>query len=180
MKRCWVISVFLIGGAACWAQSDATPSLADIAKQKKDTKKATLVLTDDDVVNPSAPVTAKDTANADGSSPDNGGNADSKTSDKTAAKAKADTGSGPSSNSNSKDTPAVAEMKKKLDSLVDQRDSWKRSAKRYQDLLATENDDFRRQTYQDALNNDQNNVAVVQKSIDDVQAELDKAQKQHQ
>jgi hypothetical protein len=177
MKRSWIIiATLLAAGAVCWAQSD-TPSLADVARQKKETKKAKLVLSDDDVSYSPSLASSSDNTSGSGApaaAPDKH-DADSKGTDKTAndsakATGKTDTGNGASS----KDNPAVTELKKKLDSLKEQQDSWKHSVQRYQDLLANETDDFRRQTYQDALDNDQKNVSLYQKNIDDVQAQLAK------
>jgi hypothetical protein len=182
MKGFWIIVTLLVAGAVCWAQSD-TPSLADVAKQKKETKKAKVVLSDDDISYSPSRASASDNASGSGAPPPAADkhDADAKGTDKTAndpAKATGKTGTGDSASS--KDSSAVTEMKKKLDSLKEEQDSWKHSAQHYQDLLANETDDFRRQTYQDALDNDQKNVSLYQKNIDAVQAQLAKAQNQKQ
>jgi hypothetical protein len=62
------------------------------------------------------------------------------------------------------------DLKKQVDSLKADRDAWNQSAKRYEDLLANEPDEFRRQMYQDALNNDRQNVSLYQKKIDETEA----------
>jgi spermidine/putrescine-binding protein len=168
MKRSfWMIVVFLAtAGGVCSAQSDA-PSLADVARQKKPEKKAVIVLTDED----STSVPASDVATAGDSAPALTASGDSTGS--SAKEAGKQAGSAPAPSS--KESSEVAELKNKLDSLKQQQDGWKRSSKRYQDLLANETDDFRRQMYQDALDNDQNNVARYREEIDRVEAQLAKA-----
>ena len=71
----------------------------------------------------------------------------------------------------------MAELKQKLTSYQQEQDGWKKSAKRYEDLLANETSDFRRQMYQDALQGDKQNVEVFQNKIDQAQADLAKAEK---
>jgi hypothetical protein len=182
MKRSWIIvAILLVTGAVCWAQPDG-PSLADVAKQNKETRKAKLVLSDDDVSY--SPALASSSDNASGSGAPAAGadkhDTDSKGADKNATESAKAGKTGTGDSASSKDSSPVAELKKKLDSLKEQQDSWKHSAQRYQDLLANESDDFRRQTYQDALDNDQKNVSLYQKNIDDTQAQLTKAQNQKQ
>ena len=68
-------------------------------------------------------------------------------------------------------------MKQKLSSYKQEQDGWKQSAKKYEDLLANETSDFRRQVYQEALEGDKQNVQVFQNKIDQARADLDKAEK---
>jgi hypothetical protein len=75
-----------------------------------------------------------------------------------------------------KETPEVAELKQKLSSYKQEQDGWKQSAKKYEDLLANETSDFRRQMYEDALQGDQQNVQTVQEKIDQTQTDLAKAE----
>jgi hypothetical protein len=172
MKRSfWMIAVLLAtAGGVCLAQSDA-PSLADVAREKKEEKKqgkkAVIVLTDEN----SAISPATDRATASSSAPA------STTSGNSAGSSAKETDKEASSNhaSSSKESSEVSELKNKLDSLREQQDGWKHSAKRYQDLLANETDDFRRQMYQDALDNDQKNVARYREEMDRVEAQLAKA-----
>jgi hypothetical protein len=56
-----------------------------------------------------------------------------------------------------------------------QQEGWKRSAEHYQELLASETNEFRRQMYQDALSNDQKNAAAFQQKKEQAEAELAKA-----
>lgn len=75
-----------------------------------------------------------------------------------------------------KASPA-SELKKELDHYTAQRDAWKESIKRYEDLLATDQDAFRRKTYEDALSVDRNNVDLYQAKVDELQNSLAKTEK---
>jgi hypothetical protein len=77
----------------------------------------------------------------------------------------------------SKDSPQVAELKQKLTSYQQEQDGWKKSAKKYEDLLANETSDFRRQMYEEALQGDRENVEIFQNKIDQTQSDLAKAEK---
>ena len=76
-----------------------------------------------------------------------------------------------------KDPPAVAELKQKLTSYKAEQEGWKRTAKKYEDLLATETSAFRRQMYEEALQGDRQNVEIFQNKIDQTEADLSKAEK---
>jgi hypothetical protein len=171
MKKCILATalLFLMGGA-CLAQS-AEPSLADVAKARHSAKKSR-VITNDDIAtssphNESEAVSAKAAPAA----------TDSTAATSSATRPAEKKESAQTNSSTSKDSPAVADLKKKLDSYKEEQEGWKRSAKRYEDLLANENDSFRRQMYQDALDGDKRNVALFQEKIDRTQADLAKAQK---
>ncbi len=71
----------------------------------------------------------------------------------------------------------MAELKQKLTSYKEEQEGWKRTAKKYEDLLATETSEFRRQTYEEALQGDKRNVEIFQNKIDQAQADLAKAEK---
>ena len=77
------------------------------------------------------------------------------------------TGKGEAKSGKTADDLKKEELKKQQDSFKADRDAWNNSAKRYEDLLANEPDQFRRQMYQDALDNDRRNVSVYQKKIDE-------------
>lgn len=173
-KSSFMALVFLLAaGGACVAQTDQ-PSLGDLAKKNHQEKKVVKVFTNEDVatVRPDtqsqsrnadkAASSASDVSKAAVKSPDKPKDADK------AASAKKDT---------SKDTPEVAELKQKLSSYQQQQDGWKKSVKRYEDLMANETSDFRRQMYQDALDGDKRNVEIYQEKIDQTQADLSKAEK---
>jgi hypothetical protein len=160
----------ILAGGACFAQT-AEPSLADLAKQRHAPKRASRTITNDDIATVT-PQTGNEPAAAKGA-PASGSSAATSSSGKPAEKAASASGA----SSTSKDAPAVAELRKKLDSYKEQQDGWKKSAKRYEDLLTNETSDFRRQMYQDALESDKHNVAFFQEKIDQTQADLAKAQK---
>jgi len=169
----WILLFLLATGIACLGQSDQ-PSLGDLArKQQRDEKKPVKTFTNEDVA----------TAHPDGpavNSASSSVSVSSSSSVSASASAKADTKkdskkSDPATAA-SKDAPEVAELKSKISSYKQEQDSWKHAAKRYQDLLANETDDFRRQMYQDALAGDQNNIQVYQDKIDQAQSDLAKAE----
>lgn len=169
MKRLVVgtLGLLLIAGGASLAQSDQ-PSLAELAKQTKSAKKVCKTLTNDDVA--TAPSTDSGTPVA-SSRPVS-------LSEEPSAKPEGKKDASANSAAASKDAPAVAELKRALATYKEEQDGWKRSAKRYEDLLANETSDFRRQMYQDALDSDKHNVALFQEKIDHTQSELAKAQKE--
>jgi hypothetical protein len=161
----------LMTGGACFAQT-AQPSLADVAKARHSTKKSR-VITNDDIATASPQNERESSASSKSAPPVT----ESTAATGPAANPAEKKGSTQNSSSTSKDSPAVADLKKKLDGYKEEQESWKRSAKRYEDLLANENDSFRRQMYQDALDGDKRNVALFQEKIDRTQAELAKTQK---
>ena len=172
-KYVFAAVIFLLAaGGACAAQSDE-PSLGDLAKKHRQEEKSLAVkvkvFTNEDVATstPSAPAVNASTA------------APSATATAKSADKASDTGKGPAATSSaaSKDTPEVAELKQKLSSYKQEQDGWKQSVKKYEDLLANETSDFRRQVYQEALEGDKQNVQVYQNKIDQTQSDLNKAEK---
>ena len=160
----------LLTGKACVAQTEQ-PSLADLAKSRHAAKQSR-VITNDDIATASPHIESEPVNAKRATAP-----ADSNSVGGPAAKAGEKKESAQSSSSSSRDTPAVADLKKKLDTYKEEQEGWKRSAQRYEGLLANENDSFRRQMYQDALEGDKRNVALFQEKIDQTQAALTKAQK---
>ena len=177
MKRyVFAALIFLLAaGGACAAQSDE-PSLGDLARKHRQEEKGLAVkakvLTNEDVATstPSAQAQSAPTVSASASAstaaPASSG---AKGPDKAA-----DAGKSPAA---IKDTPEVAELKQKLSTYKQQQEGWKQSAKKYEDLMANETSDFRRQMYQDALQGDKQNVQVMQDKIDQAQSDLNKAEK---
>jgi hypothetical protein len=158
---------------ACVAQEAQPVSLGDLVKHsKKPTKKAVLVLSDEDMPPPSAQP-AHDADDANGAAA-NAGAADSKSQSSSADTSKAEAKKSVKA-VESKDQH-TAELKQQLAKYQKEEDAWKTSIQYYQDLLANETSDFRRQMYQDSLNNDKKNAAVFQQKIDAVQSELSKTQ----
>ncbi|MFL6389948.1 MAG: hypothetical protein ACJ71U_20910 [Terriglobales bacterium] len=163
--------VFLLAaGGACVAQSDQ-PSLGELAKQHRHEKKEVKVLTNDDVASVT-PDTKAQTTKADTSL------AAASTAPETAAKGPEKAKDAAKNEASApKDPPAVAELKQKLTSYKTEQEGWKRTAKKYEDLLATEPSAFRRQMYEEALQGDRQNVEIFQNKIDQTEADLSKAEK---
>jgi len=180
-KYVFATLIFLLAaGGACVAQSDQ-PTLGELAKKHRQEEKnlavKAKVLTNEDVAT-STPSAQAQSAPAVGSSA-SAGTAASASSGADKAKDPADKGKGPAaaSSAKTKDAPEVAELKQKLSSYKQQQDAWKQSAKKYEDLLANETSDFRRQMYQDAMQGDKQNVQSMQDKIDQAQSDLEKAEK---
>jgi hypothetical protein len=165
-----MLTFVLAAGGACAAQSDQ-PSLGDLAKQNRQEKKVVKVLTNDDVatVTPQTQSQASKTDNVSSIAPAASGAEVAK----SPAKAKETEKAAPAP----KDSPEVAELKQKLTSYKTEQEGWKRTAKKYEDLLATETSDFRRQVYEEALEGDKKNVELFQQKIDRTEADLSKAEK---
>jgi hypothetical protein len=165
--------VLLAAGGACVAQSDQ-PSLGDLAKQNRQGKKVVKVLTNDDVatVRPETQSQSRNTENAASSAP-----TPSESAAKSPDKAKDSVKDASVAKSAPKESPEVAELKQKLTSYKTEQEGWKRTAKKYEDLLATETSDFRRQMYEEALQGDRQNVEIFQNKIDQTEADLSKAEK---
>jgi hypothetical protein len=163
---------FLLAAGVCVAQSEQQPSLGDLArKHEGSNKRPTKTFTNDDVATQHSSAPQENSA---ASSP-----ALSNTAVTPNASAKADTKADNKKSepaTGAKDTPEIAELKSKINSYRAEQDNWKHSATRYQNLLATETSEFRRQMYQDALEGDQNNVQVFQNKIDEAQADLARAE----
>jgi len=167
-KRSYTMLIFVLAaGGLCAAQSDQ-PSLGDLAKKTRQEKKVVKVFSNDDVATVT-PDTSSQSAKAASSAAPAASETAAKGPEKAKGTQKADAAP--------KDTPEVAELKQKLTSYKQEQDGWKKSAKRYEDLLANETSDFRRQMYQDALQGDRQNVEVFQNKIDQAQADLAKAEK---
>jgi hypothetical protein len=169
----WMAGCVLMLAGACVAQQSQPVSLADLAKHsRKSAKKAVLVLSDEDMPPPSEQPASDDepegaaeaSAAAADAKPQSSSTEAGKTGDKKSAKP-----------ADSKDQH-TAELKAQLAKYQKEEGAWKSSIQYYQDLLANETSDFRRQVYQDSLNNDKKNAAVFQQKIDAIQGELNKAQ----
>lgn len=164
----------LAAGGACVAQSDQ-PTLGELARKHRQEEKnlavKAKVLTNEDVATstPSPQAESAPVVRASTAAPAASAAGVAKSPDKAS-----DTGKGPAA---AKDSAEVAELKQKLSSYKQQQEGWKQSAKKYEDMLANESSDFRRQMYQDALQGDKQNVQVMQDKIDQAQADLAKAEK---
>lgn len=167
-----MLTFVLAAGGACVAQSDQ-PSLGDLAKQNLQGKKVVKVLTNDDVatVRPETQSRSRNADNAASAAPASSEAAVKSPEAKDTVKASSTAKSAP------KEPPQVTELKQKLESYKETQEGWKRTAKKYEDLLTTETSDFRRQMYEEALQGDKKNVEIFQEKIDQTQADLSKAEK---
>jgi hypothetical protein len=168
-----MLTFLLAAGGACAAQQDQ-PSLGDLAKRNRQEKKVVKVLTNDDVatVRPETQSQARSADNATSTA-----SATSEAAVKSPEKAKDADKAASAAKDAPKDKPEIAELKQKLNSYTQQRDGWKKSVKKYEDLMANETSDFRRQMYEDALEGDKRNVEIYQEKVDQTQADLSKAEK---
>ncbi len=159
-----VLTLLLLGMVGvCLAQSEQQ-SLGDVARHNGPHKKAALVVTEDNIASVSGTISVVGSETVQAGSP----------AVPAPAKPAVDKSQGEPAPGES--NAQVAELKKKLDGYKQELEGWKRSAKQYQDLLATETDDFRRQTYETALANDRVNIQLSQHKADEAQTALDKAQ----
>jgi len=178
MKKhvCTTLIFLLAAGAACMAQSDQ-PTLGDLAKKHRQEEKnlavKAKVFTNEDVATSTPSTQAQSAPAGSASTPAPSATAAAKSADKASDTGKA----AASSSAATKDTPQVAELKQKLSTYKEQQNGWKQSAKKYEDLLANETSDFRRQMYQDALQGDRQNIQVMQDKIDQTQSDLASAEK---
>ena len=151
----------LVTAGICAGQSQPD-SLGEVARRNNHGKKAVLVVTEDNISSIGGTVSVVGSEQVQSSTPSTSA-APKKMADNTPA--------APSAR-----TAEVADLKKKLDGYKQELEGWKQGVKHYQELLATEGDEFRRQTYQTALENDRINMTRSQQQIDEAQAALAKAQ----
>jgi hypothetical protein len=168
-KNFWMtLGITLLGCGMCLAQSQQ-PSLAELAKESKTAHKQGKTFTEADLPSTSAKVPETVTAAPAGHA---ASNETTRSTDLATGKKDIAKEAGPA-----KDRPAVAELKKQIESYQQERDVWKTSARRYEDLLSNETNDFRRQMYTDALENDKKNLMFYQEKLDQAETELVNAQK---
>jgi hypothetical protein len=161
--------IALLGCGMCLAQSEQ-PSLAELAKENKNAHKGGKTFTDADLPSTRAGATVTVTAAPAGQAASN------ETTQSTVASAEKKEHAKEASAAG-KDRPAVAELKRQIESYQQEQDVWKSSVKRYEELLSNETNDFRRQMYEDALQNDKKNVVFYQEKLDQAKTELVNAQK---
>lgn len=169
-KNIWAtLGIIMLGGGMCLGQTEQ-PSLAELAKQSKATSKALKTFTEADLPSTTASITEKVIAApvAQSASSETTRSTDVSDGKKVGPK---------QTRPGTKDPPEVAKLKNRIDSYRQDEDMWKKSAKRYEDLLANETNDFRRQTYAEAMENDKKNIAFYQEKVDQTEAALSNAQK---
>src|SRR5215469_9437478 len=139
-----------------WTQQS---SLGEIAKQGKTSKKAKIVITDDDVVHSTAvPAAAQSAASGDSTA----GSADAKAPADGAPDAKPKGATA----QQSKD-PKVNELRQKVDKLKAAEEMYKGGLKAGQDRLGKATTDFERETAQEIINNQTRNVQMTQEKLRD-------------
>jgi len=157
-------------GHVCAAQSDSQ-SLVDLAKHSKSGKKEVIRLSDEDLPpargeagNP--PTISDKTASGTMSAPATTGSPEPSSSraggEKTAA-------SKPPINN-------VKRLQQQVASYREQESTWNQSATSYEEKLAKEPSEFRRNTYREAMENDRTNVSYLRQKIDETEAQLAKAE----
>ena len=176
MKKhlCFTFLLIVFASGLCLGQTDSgnnPPSLGDLARQQHHGKKAERVFTDADLPARSSAGTEDRDARPQGSGAAQAGAAASAATpsakvDNSDKAAKPDTAA--------KKQDGGAELKQKLDHYTTERDAWKQAAKRYEDLLANEKDEFRRQSYEDAISKDRHNAELYQSKIEEIQASQSK------
>lgn len=163
----------LVMAGACVAQQSQPVSLADVVKHShKPAKKPVLALSDEDMPPPSA-LPSQD-AGPDDSSNTTHAAADVKSEHTKAEAIKSDDKkSGKTAETKDQRT---AELKQTLAKYQKEEDAWKNSMAYYKEQMENETSDFRRQMYQDSIDNDKKNAALFQQRIDAIQGELNKTQ----
>lgn len=167
-----LLALALVAAGIGWAQSEEQQSLGDVARKQKEKKgqeegKGKKVLTNEDLppgsatsASPAASGTASSSASAEGQS---AADAPSAEGDTNAA------AQGEPSDMTS--AQQADEAKKKVEALKRDEASTERGIRRYEELLANETDESRRELYQRAMRNAQGNLAVVQKNRADAEKE---------
>ena len=163
MKIFNALTLFVLGLAGLLQAQSEQESLGDVARRNNHQKKATLVVTEDNISSIGGTVSVV-------------GSEQVKSSDTGAPAAPKKTADNAPTAPSSAKTAEVADLQKNLNSAKQELEGWKQAVKQYQDLLATESDEFRRQTYQTALENDRINVTRSQQKVNEAQAALARAQ----
>jgi hypothetical protein len=161
MTRILIITSWLLASTALGVAQSEQPSLADVARQNKKGKKAAIVLNDDNL---------RRSANTLASGPPSKSAKENVSAGAETKKDGTDQAAGTHGASGD-----LADLERKASSYKAQQEGWNRSAQRYQGLLTNETNEFRRQMYQDALNNDQKNAATFAQKAQQAEVDLAKA-----
>ncbi|HWZ42149.1 MAG TPA: hypothetical protein VNW97_01660 [Candidatus Saccharimonadales bacterium] len=191
MKFVWMAAVLVMSGGLCLAQSEP-PSLADIARQNQAARhqgKSRIVLTDDDFssgktepllkkgagLRSNAGVTGVDSGKPDAAkASDSGPQTENPQTEKKTEQKKEDKGQSTTRPPSAQDE--VERLKKELEGFKAQQEGWRRSAGKYEEQLAAETSEFRRSMYQDALDNNRQNMVFFQRKIDETESKLASAE----
>jgi hypothetical protein len=158
LAGCW-----LLAGVA-WAQQQSQPSLAEVAKEKSSTKKAKHVFTNDDI--PSHPP-EETTTPAAGSA---AGGAAAEPGKAEGAKAAAP----------AKDAKQLEQMKEKLQLVKNSQEAAKRTVERYEQQVANEPDERRREMFQGILDGAKRRQEELNKERSQLESSIAAGQKSGQ
>lgn len=159
-----LLAFALVAAGSGWAQAEQQQSLGDIARKQKEKKgqeeqKGTKVLTNEDLPHSggisssgSSSGTASSSASPTGEA---AGDAAAAEGEKKAA--------APGEQSGMTTAQQADEAKKKLEALKADEAATERGIKRYEEMVANETDESRRELYQNALKHGQGNLAELQK-----------------
>lgn len=178
MKPYWTLNAVLVCLACstvCFAQSQPQ-SLADLVKQNKTSRKEVVNLNDDNLPFARTQEESDSSGAAQGSPevPTTAGSGSTATpsgsSNASAVKPDAPKSAAPKT---PKDN--VKRLEEELESYRQQQQTWDSSATQYEEKLARERNEFRRNTDREALENDRKNVDFFRQKITDTEAQLDQA-----
>jgi xanthine dehydrogenase molybdopterin-binding subunit B len=156
-----LLALAALAGTPLLAQTSRRQvSLADLAKAAH-TENAVKVFTEDDLPH------RHDVANLGDSTP---------LASKAQLQVAADKATSEAEQKKTSPAPTADELKGKIAEYQQEKSAWSDSAKNYQNKFENDHDEFRRKTYQEAIENDEHNAAYYQSKIDAAEAELEKAE----
>ncbi|HKW76896.1 MAG TPA: hypothetical protein VJN64_15300 [Terriglobales bacterium] len=173
-KYCFLTAGLLLAASSFGLAQSQGPSLADIARQTRSGRKPVKMLTDDDMPDRASSAAPSDQNSGDSTSAAK--KSDGAPADPKDTKSKEGESKQAVASQAKKEDPATAEIKQKIGHYSEERDAWKKSVSRYESLLQNETSDFRRQTYEEALQQDQHNVDLYQQKVTELQNQLSKTQ----
>lgn len=168
-----VLAFALLGAGAAWAQSDSQQSLGDIARKQRAKKgqteeKAPKVLTNDDLPHSGGLSTASSPSgsapSSTGATAEAPGNAAAAGTEKEAAAAGQDSGKNAAEE--------LDAVKKKLEGLKHDEQAYKTGTAHFEDLIANESSESRRELYRRALQHGQEKLAENLKEQAETEKEL--------
>ena len=152
--------LLVVMALAVFACAQQETSLGELAK-RKGTKKAKIVIGDDDVLHSTAGSQPDAAADAGSGAAGNAGAA----GDGTAAK--------PAQGGSAKSTdPRAAELQQKIDKLSSQENAVKGALKTNQDRMANAQSDFQREVAQESITNNTHNIDVLSQQRKEAEAQL--------
>ena len=157
--------VSLLVSVSGWAQEEQQQSLGDVARQEK-AKKPKKVVTDEDL--PQGTATSGSEATSQSS--------EGKKEEKAEGEAKEGEEKATGEEGSTTKAEEADEAKKKLEALKADEGSYKRGISRFEEMIANETDESRRELYRNAMKHGQERLAENQKQ--QVEAEKEAAAKE--